>query len=318
MVRGHRTGGAAVLVALVCCLRLVAHPGDGLILAPDGSVYFGGVHPFADGGHHACTWRIDPAGKVTPFFRSDHDPSNIWLALGKNGLLYAAERRYLGDASGEDEFVTDLWRFDAAGNKTHILGPTAGRSPFGEAAFLIDEAGDLIHAQGNRLVRRSLAGKVQTIAGGSRGSRDGPGAEARFQRIAKLAWGPNRQIYVLEPDAVRVVAPDATVRTLATGLKRPGEPTSVLRGGSILFDLAVNQAGDAHVANWGKRLVLRISAAGKTEILFRTEAPWSPEGIALRDDELYVYESQEPGGLRPRIRKRAADGRLTLVHLPSD
>jgi hypothetical protein len=49
----------------------------------------------------------------------------------------------------------------------------------------------------------------------------------------------------------------------------------------------------------------------------KAESPWSPTGLALRGEDLYVAEwtnaHSEQHDYRPRVRKVGRDGKVTLV-----
>lgn len=307
---------------LASCLWVLAfgssaegHPGDGLIVTKDGSIYFGSVHPMVGGNHFGGVWRLNAEGVVDCVFRSKREPSNVYLAHGRDDRVYVSERYYLGEGGGIDNYQTELWRLGHEDDPpVRLLGPLPGRAPIGEAAFLVDRDGSLIHKQQHRIVRRTLSGDVQHLAGGGRASVDGGPHEARFDAIQKLAWGPGGDIYVLESDAVRIVTEKGEVRTLGSGFASMGERSDILRGGSIVFDIAVDSGGNAFIANWGKRLVLRVGADGKAKVIGRSESPWSPEGVAAKEGEIFLFESQAfEGDLAPRIRKRERDGSVRLL-----
>jgi hypothetical protein len=58
-------------------------------------------------------------------------------------------------------------------------------------------------------------------------------------------------------------------------------------------------------------------------VVLRAEAPWSPTGVVVRNEEIYVLEYQHPNSGRreewlPRVRKVARNGKVTtLVALPT-
>ncbi len=62
------------------------------------------------------------------------------------------------------------------------------------------------------------ASQVTTVAGGTRGYSEGKGAEAQFDSPGAIVPGPDGSLYVADYNngAVRKIAPDGTVSTLAT------------------------------------------------------------------------------------------------------
>lgn len=99
--------------------------------------------------------------------------------------------------------------------------PVAGadarfRAPYGIAA---DGSGNLyVTDAGNNTIRRITAdGRVSTIAGtaGSSGTNDGAGAAARFTNLTGITADSAGNIYVLDGHAVRRIAPNGAVSTVA-------------------------------------------------------------------------------------------------------
>jgi len=80
----------------------------------------------------------------------------------------------------------------------------------------------------------------------------------------------------------------------------------------------VDTNGTIYVAATGCASVLRVTANGRVSILFQTEAPWSPTGIALYGKDVYVLEfigvaSDNRHEMLPRIRKLAPDGSTSIM-----
>ena len=86
----------------------------------------------------------------------------------------------------------------------------------------------------------------------------------------------------------------------------------------LLRGLDVDAGGTAYVAATGCGSVLRITPNGSVSILFQTEAPWSPTGVALFGNDVYVLEflgaaSDNRQEMIPRIRKIAPDGSTRII-----
>src|SRR4030095_6985617 len=80
------------------------------------------------------------------------------------------------------------------------------------------------------------------------------------------------------------------------------EPTIFLRG------IAVDARGTIYAAAAGCRTVVKITPEHSVVAIVRAEPPWTPTGVAVRDDDVYVLEvtnaekSMTEGWL-PRVRK---------------
>ncbi len=318
----------SLLVAIVVCVSTWAHahPGDGLIIDKQGVIYFGWIHPFAGPEHHACIWKLDKQGDAHQVFKSQHSSrdaqsSNIWISLGLDGHIYCLERQYLGEEKERDVFVSDLWRLETGGKKMHILGPERGRSPLGNSAFVVDRDGTIIHATNSHVIdKRKPDGTKVTLAGGVRGHKDGTGDQAQFEHIASMAWGPNDTLYVNDRGTIRLVSKAGTVTTLASGLAAFENNGPVRLNQTHFFDMTIDSNGNVFGADWGSRRVLKVSSTGEVSTLYRCKPPWSPEGIALHGDVLYILETTFPESptIRPRVRERKPNGTFSTIFEFSD
>ena len=91
-----------------------------------------------------------------------------------------------------------------------------------------------------------------------------------------------------------------------------------------LRGLAVDRQGSVYAAATGCRRLIRIDPEAKTTIVLKSEPPWSPTGVAIHGNEIYVLEysqanSEKHEDWQPRVRKIAADGTAkTLAILSKD
>jgi sugar lactone lactonase YvrE len=138
--------------------------------------------------------------------------------------------------------------------------------------------------------------------------------------ITGLAPGPDGSLYVACPSAVVKLSMDGKATTIA----RPvvvtdcdedlpdNNPSPYLRG------LAVNSRGVVYAAACGCHRVVRITPDGKVETVLKSERPWSPTGVAVHGDDVFVLEytnangGQNEGWL-PRVRKLGGDGKVTVL-----
>ena len=298
-----------------------AHPGDGLIVDSQGNLYFGWIQPFTGPGHVACVWKVDKKGHAQAIISSQHQDrgaqsSNLYIAMGLDGQIYCSERQYLGEGDGVDSFIADLWRVSPNGEKTRVLGPERGRAPFGGGALAIDRQGGIIHATDRNTIHRRMSdGSRVVLAGGGNGYRDGRGSAAQFENLGRMAWGPEEKLYVHDGDSIRIIAKDGAVTTLASGLEDIENTAQPQLGQSHFYDITVDENGNVFGADWGYRRVFKVSSSGEKSTLFRTKAPWSPEGIAIHKDTFYILETSGPDSkvIKPRIRKRSPDGTISTV-----
>jgi sugar lactone lactonase YvrE len=181
--------------------------------------------------------------------------------------------------------------------------------------------GSLYYAKGNlEISRLTPDGRLTPIA---------PTLAAdKLGGIKGLAFGPDDSLYVACPSTVLKVTTNGTVSTVVHPITvpdcdrefPPGTPEShspYLRG------LAVDARGTIFATATGCRAVVKITSDGRVSVILRTEAPWSPTGIAVSGEEAYVLEYEHANSAKreewvPRVRKLARNGTVTtLATLPT-
>jgi len=201
--------------------------------------------------------------------------------------------------------------------------------PFGTA---VDAHGNVFVADGgsgNRIRRIGPDGVVTTLAGGQPGFSDGPGAAAAFDTPSSLAIDRLGNLYVADTgnNAIRKVAPDGSVSTLAGG-GAPGWQDGI--GRAARFDgpvgVAVGRDGTVYVADTYNDRIRRIARDGTVTTLAGSGIPGSQDGIgtaagfdtpsaivAGKDGVLFVADTGNDA-----IRRIDRDGTVTTLALPPD
>jgi hypothetical protein len=149
------------------------------------------------------------------------------------------------------------------------------------------------------------------------------------QGVTGLAAGPEGVLYVASPSAIFKVKTDGTVSPFVNPVVAddcdpdpadhiPTNPLPFLRG------LAVTSNGTVYAAGTSCHRVFKITGDGRVATVLKAARPWSPTGVALHGDDLYVLEYTGANGGRdegwvPRVRKFARDGKVTtLVTITSE
>jgi sugar lactone lactonase YvrE len=218
--------------------------------------------------------------------------------------------------------IRSVWRLSPDGRLTEVVSPTE-HFPLGLQSFIMDGAGSMYSVNTRNaqtpqllLLKRSHDGEITTLAGSTVGYADGVGMQARFMGIDGMAWGPDGGLYVSDGPYVRRVALDGTVTTLGAG------PLTERRWDEDLLGIAVNASGEIYAADHAKRRILQISPAGAVTIVLRTGPLWTPTGVAVASDGLYVLENLRMPlailgdlavGPYIRVRRVSADGSVTLL-----
>jgi len=276
--------GIILLVMLVAAsFTAAAHPGSGIVVDAQGNVFF-------QDGVARTIWKIDPQGKVTAHYDK---LGGHWMALDTKGKFTRADLKLV-------EWIAP--------------------------ALIVADGGAPItmNTDGNLYYGLDLSSTGQVSVGMTRIFPDGrqePFALEFAKRIEPLGItgltsGADGTLYVACLTSVFKVKTDGTFTTLVDLALLKGceqdAPTSFLRG------LDVDAQGTVYVAATGCRGVVKITAAGKVETVLKAERPWSPTGVAVRGDDVYVLEYTNANGhftegWLPRVRKLSRDGKVTTL-----
>jgi hypothetical protein len=61
---------------------------------------------------------------------------------------------------------------------------------------------------------------------------------------------------------------------------------------------------------------VKCTTGGKVETVLKAEKPWSPTGVAVRGQDVFVLEYTNPdkeSGWVPRVRKLGSDGKVAVL-----
>ncbi len=209
---------------------------------------------------------------------------------------------------------------DGTGSAARFKGPLG---------LAVDGGGTLYVADtGNSTIRRiTPAGVVTTLAGlaGNSGSIDGLGSAARFSEPNGIAVDSAGNLYVADTsnNTVRKITPAGLVTTLAGS---PGAVGLVNGSGSearfsVIFDVAVDGAGNVYVCDHGNHVIRKISASGAVTTLAGSGTAGSNDGTGAAASFRYpTGVAVDSGGTvfvadtdNHRIRSISAAGVVTTV-----
>lgn len=266
------------------------NPGTGVAVDGKGAVYF------TDIGRGP--WKIAADGKV-----SAHDgPPSRFMAID-------AEGRFAGV-----RLPSSRIRLKHAGSKpTLILSDDVPIAIARDGALIFPDVGEDGRLQ---IVRLTPSGAHTVLATLPATTEDGP-----LESINGIAAGRDGAVYYTENKAIRRLTKEGTISTVASSVVVPDcvpQPGSNAKAGPQLRGLDVEEDGTLLVAASGCGTLVRISAEGDVTPLLRAVAPWSPAGVALKGNDVYVLEylNQGSGDARawlPRVRKVSSDGRISLL-----
>jgi sugar lactone lactonase YvrE len=285
--------------------RAEAHEGWGIVVDATGRVYFADIPA-------NIIWRISKEGRLER------------VALGKHSHALVLDSA--GNVYGTNPHLTlpirSVWRLTPHGHLTDLVPPTE-HLPLGLQSFIMDGAGNMysVNARSAQtpemlLLKRSPDGEVTTLAGSTVGHVDGTGPHARFMGIDGMAWGPDGGVYVADGPYLRRVTLDGAVTTLGGG------PLTDRKWDEDLLGIAVEANGDVYAADHANRRILRVTPAGAVSTFLRTGSLWTPTGIVVAGDGLYVLEHLRMPlailgdlavGPYIRVRKVSGDGSVTVL-----
>lgn len=276
-----------------------AHPGSGIVVTEKGEVFFAD-----NGGDKGALWMIDTAGKLTRLPQEGWH----WLALDKKGS-YAPEdlKKWWAERT-----TMNFGRVPLSGSKSALLQADG-------APFAIGRDGNLYWGSLD-LKRLTPAGQVTTFGGEHKDSIDKLGG------VKGLAAGPDGWLYASCPSAIFRFAEDGkfefVFHPITIGDADWDWPAGVPDGYKpYLRGIAVNSGGTMYAAATGARMVVRITPQGNkwhVDVVMKAERPWSPTGVAVHGDEVYVLEYTNPNSevhdeWLPRVRKLGRDGKVTTL-----
>ena len=148
------------------------------------------------------------------------------------------------------------------------------------------------------------------------------GKPSRAQWIHGLAAGRDGTLYYSEQSAVRRIGPNGSVSLVAdVSTVAHCDPPSGMSGpahGPLLRGLDVASDGTLYVAASGCSSVLKITPEGAVSVVLWASDAWSPTGVALAGNDLYVLEFryiavEQAREWLPRVREVSRDGSVTVV-----
>jgi sugar lactone lactonase YvrE len=299
-----------LIPVLVCqCFFLAnasfAHPASGIVVDAQGHVYF----IYTDHG----VMRIDPSGKLTNLHKEDH--GGHWLALDAGGAFSQVRPKQFERVTPDGAIPSLIF---ASGGAPLVVGPD-GNLYYGSNG----SPEELFPPGAMTVVRLSAGGQQELFA---------PLLKQKLAElkdgITGLASGPDGSIYVATWNGIVVLKRNGSILKIVHPVvvndcdSDPADHNPANASSPLLRGLGIDSRGNAYVAATSCHRVVEITPDGQITSILKSERPWSPTGVAVRGEEIYVLEYTNANGPSkegwyPRVRKRAMDGTWpTLVTVP--
>ena len=281
------------LIIILCVLfgiNAFAHPGSGIVVDKYGQIYF------TDTG--MGVWKIDKQGNLTYI----PAPEFHWMTIDETGY-FAESRKSFGEY---------FERVTPQGNKPALIMCS-------DFPLVVNKDGNIYYADTRpnpaKIVRRTSEGKESVLAG-----------DKKFESITGIAAGLDGSLYITEVSnanvsTIRKITMDGKVSTIATFAGKSGSDVPSGTVPSYCRGLAVDSLGVVYVAATGSRSLLKITPQGVVTTILQVPGPWTPTGVAVVHDEVYVLEWHDVApsleevrkAWIPRVRKIGRDGKVTIL-----
>ncbi len=285
---------------LLCSVTVAgrAHPGSGIVVDEQARVWF------MDTGFGL--WQIDAGGRLT----AHGGPGGHFLALDRQG------RFQHGHFSALEPGDVEISRLDP----TLLVGTSYPLAIGADGAMYFPRRAGPGRVALMRMPPGEAPQKFADLPPARETSFEGKSVDAEW--VWGLAAGPAGSLYYTEKHAVRRIAADGTVSTVAENIAVPDcEHPPIIKNSHVepgLYGLDVAADGTVYVAASACSALLKIAPDGAVSVALRATNRWTPQGVAIHGDALFVLEydyvdSDDRADWMPRVRRLDRDGMVAIV-----
>ena len=295
------TAAALLLLAPVAS----AHPSWGVAVDPQGQVYFSDLETI---------WKIDARGTLSVFRAGVSGRHTHELNVDEVGNVYGEDLSYV---PATERYIAALWKMTPSGAFSYVLAPTDD-APKGISIWRARDGSTYSSLRRDTapgvllLIKRSPDGNTLTLFG----DKDAAASVKQIvpYGVGGMAFGADGTLYFADGANVMKLTPGGAVSPLARDIQAEGTAADnrAAATSTRILGLTVDDRGDVLAADHDGRRVIRITPRGEVSTLARAEQPWTPTGVAMRGNDIFILEAKNPP-LTARVRKLSPDGRLTLL-----
>jgi hypothetical protein len=269
-----------------------AHPGNGIVVLPDGSVITG-----------------DAVGSNVWRFRSGAAPelviSNLhchWVTLGKDGNVYAETQ-----SNDSGTWQTTIHKIDLKARKAHPVL----KGPQSLSVFLVDKDSSIL-ALVDGVLQRFAGGRSSPYKGNGRPSADD---QTFLDGDSAMAWGLNGEVLLLCGNRLWTAGADGSMKIKASFIGTAYGLYAAPGNRMKPWGVTVDGAGSPIVADPSTEQVFRIEKDGKWSTLDWTKHEWAALGVSVYQGRIYLVESKTIGNrnLGPRVAVLEKDGKKRVL-----
>jgi sugar lactone lactonase YvrE len=120
--------------------------------------------------------------------------------------------------------------------------------------------------------------------------------------ITGLASGPDGSIYVATWNGIVKLKGDGSIGKIVYSIvvkdcdSDPADHNAANASSPLLRGLGVDSRGNIYVAATSCHRVLKITPAGQVTSILKSERPWSPTGVAVSGEDIYILEYTNANG----------------------
>ena len=275
-----------------------AHPGSGIVVGEDHSVYF------ADTGFGV--WKLSSDLKLQAW----QGPAWHWLSQNRPGQF--TSKHNIRVPEGDIKVIGENPGLISSSSFPVTVG-VDGAVYYPEVAP--DETVQIMKLEISG--RKALFAKLPAAE-----ERGAEGKRIKAKWVHGLAADDQGAIYYTERYAIRRISKEGKVAPFSKQLPpAPPERNPLLKEehfGPAFYGLDVASDGTVYVAASAWCAVVAIKPQGESSIVLQSQPPWAPTGVAVRDGSLYVLEylhipTTKREDWLPRVRKIDPTGTVSLL-----
>jgi hypothetical protein len=288
---------AAGLVLLLIGAAANAHPSRGIVATADGRIYFSDLERL---------WTIGRDGRLTKL-REQRDRHTHELALDGAGNVIGEDSSYVGGAYRES-----VWAITPDGRFRILYGPTThvvrGVGVIRDARGCTYHSNQTAKSHQALVHRRCPDGRIVRLVGSA--ADDAAFRQELVSNVSGAFLDPAGGFVFRQGTVLRRIAPNGSVRVLATGIAEENFGIARAADGSIL------------VVEAAARRIVRLHQGARRTIAATSARPWFPTGVAEARGSLFVLEATDyvrGVPVRMRVRRTGRDGRtqtLATITIP--